>query len=358
MIRTLLVVLVLAAAGGAAYWFFADAPSAVTETAAEDTQPLPVPVEAKPVDVGAITEEIAAIGTLKSSESVVVRPEIGGRVSDIHFLEGQPVEQGDPLVSLDGSIYRAELAEAEAMLELNRRNHERTQELHRKGAATARARDEALANLRTGQASVELARARLDMTTINAPFSGILGLRQVSVGDYLDPGQDLVNLEDIDPLKVDFHIPERHLGVLEVGQKIAVTVDAFPGKTFEGQVYAINPQIDPSGRSIAVRARITNRDRILRPGLFVRVNLVLDARDNAITIPEQAVVPRGEGRFVFKVVDGKAVMTKVKLGKRQAGEVEVVDGLSPGDVIVTAGQMKVTDGGPVRIVEAEAKPNA
>jgi membrane fusion protein (multidrug efflux system) len=160
----------------------------------------------------------------------------------------------------------------------------------------------------------------------------------------------MVNLEDIDLIKVDFRIPERFLSSLSTGQNIRVRVDAFPDRSFKGEVYAIDPQIDPAGRSIAIRARIDNPDKVLRPGLFARVRLIVDQRPNALVVPEQALVPRGEQRYVFRVVDGKAALTEVKLGQRRAGDVEIVEGLSEGETVIIGGQLKIRDGSPVNVL--------
>jgi membrane fusion protein (multidrug efflux system) len=172
----------------------------------------------------------------------------------------------------------------------------------------------------------------------------VLGLRKVSVGDYVTPGQDIVNLEDIEPLKVEFRIPERYLGSLSVGQTVAVTADAFQGRSFAGQVYAIDPLVDENGRAVVLRARLPNQEGVLRPGLFVSISLVVGQRENAVMIPEQALVPQGSRQLVFKVADGKAVLTPVKLGERRNAMVEIVQGLARGDVVVTAGQIKLRDG--------------
>lgn len=351
----LLVLLGASAGAGFIYWrggfeATANAPQGKESKAPE--APLAMPVEAARVEVGAIASEVAAVGTLRSNEAVVIRSEIAGRITAIHFSEGDLIEKGARLFALDDSIYKAELAEAQASLNLSRRNFARAEELAQKGVGTQRAHDEARAALERGEASLELAEARLEKTKIAAPFRGILGLRKVSAGDYITPGQDLVNLEDIDPIKLDARIPERYLGALQPGQRIRFEVDAFPGAEFEGAVYAIDPLIDASGRSIAIRARIPNRDRRLKPGLFARVTLVLTQRENAVLVPEQAIVPRGDRRFVFKVVDGKAVLTQVTTGQRRAGRVEIVDGLAPADVVVTAGQLKIRDGAQVTVVPA------
>lgn len=351
----LLLLLGALAGAGFIYWrggleATANAPQGKESKAPE--APLAMPVEAAAVEVGAIASEVAAVGTLRSNESVVIRSEIAGRIERIGFAEGELVEKGAVLVILDDSVYRAELADKQASFNLSRRNFDRAQELFARGAGSERVRDEARASLESTEAAVNLAKVRLDKTRIAAPFRGILGLRKVSVGDYITPGQDLVNLEDIDPIKLDARIPERYLGALQPGQRIRFEVDAFPGAEFEGAVYAIDPQIDASGRSIAIRARIPNRDRRLKPGLFARVTLVLTRRENAVIVPEQAIVPQGDRRFVFKVVDGKAVLTQVTTGQRRAGRVEIVGGLAPADVVVTAGQLKIRDGAEVTVVPA------
>ena len=345
-----LAVLLLSSITGSFVGSWSDGGPLISVAAADEAPRPAVPVEAVRAEAGTITDEVSAIGTLRSNESVIIRPEIAGRITGIHFSEGEQTRIGALLFTLDDAISQAELTEAEARLQLSQRNYERATELYGKGAGTARGRDEAEAELQTNRASVVLAKARLEKTRISAPFEGILGLRQVSIGDYVVPGQDLVNLENIDPIKVEFRVAERFLAGLANGQKLRVNVDAFPGRSFEGEVYAMDPRVDPAGRSIAVRARIPNSDRVLRPGLFARVNLATEVRKNAIVVPDQAIVPRGEERFVFKVVDGKAVMTRVVLGQRRAGQVEIVEGLEPDDVVVTAGQLKIRDGAPVKLV--------
>lgn len=318
--------------------------------AAPPQAPPGVPVEARPVQIGALSDVIAAVGTLISNESVMLRPEISGRVEGIHFVEGAPVRQHALLVTLDDAIVAAELADARASLELSKRNFERARELFRQRAGTERTLDESKSKLDSDQAKVELALARQSKTRITAPFDGILGLRRVSVGDFVNAGDDLVNIESIDPIKIDFRVPERSLALIATGQAIDITVDAFPGKTFRGEIYALDPQIDPAGRSVAMRARITNRDGLLRPGLFARVSVIVSNRAQAITVPEQAIIPFGTDRYVFRVIDGVAKRTKVTLGVRRQGAVEVVDGLNADDVVVTAGQLKLKDGAPVTVL--------
>jgi len=311
-----------------------------------------MPVEAVAAHTGRLENSILAIGTLRSNQSIVVRPEIAGRVVRIDFKEGQPVTAGQRLVALDDSIGRAELAQARASLALSKANYDRAVELAKRGAGTARTRDEALAKLRNDEAAVALSAAKLDKMTINAPFKGIIGLRKIDVGDFLNVGQDIANLEDVDPMKVDFRVPESFLGAVKTGQRIDVTADAWPGRSFPGEVYAIDPMIDDKGRSIVIRARIANPDGVLRPGLFVRVRLILTVSENAVMIPEEALVPVGEAHYVFRVVDGKAAYTKVQIGDRQQGEVHIVSGVEPGTLVVTGGQIKLQNGMPVMVMPA------
>lgn len=347
------IILLAAVAGGAAYWYYAVRPEA--EAAAPPAAKpggFAIPVEAKPVRVGTVTRVVEAVGTLRANESVVVRPELDGRIREIHFIEGQRVKAGAPLFSLEASIYEAELDQAQARLNLSRTNNQRMVTLRQRGMGSEQERDQALAELRVSQAAVALAEARLDKMTITAPFDGALGLRTVSVGDYVSSGQDLVNLLDFDPIKVDFRVPELYLPEIRVGQRIEVRVDAFPGEDFVGEVYAIDPQVDVNGRSLVLRARIPNPDSELQAGLFARVDLILERRENALLIPEDALVPQGDQQFVFRILDGKATLTEVDIGQRQGTEVEIGVGLQPDAVVVTAGQIKIRDGMPVTVLPA------
>jgi membrane fusion protein, multidrug efflux system len=311
-----------------------------------------VPVEAAKVTAAPMSEQVTAVGTLLSDESVTVSSEIPGRLKEIHFQEGQRVEKGAPLFTLDDSVYRAQLADAEAKLKLAEQSYKRTSQLFSNKYATAQSADESASNLAVNTAAVELARVQLDKAHIVAPFAGIVGLRHVSVGEYITAGQGLVNLEAVDPVKADFRVPEKFLPAIRVGQTIRVKVDAFPDDSFEGKVYAIDPRLDVSGRSLLVRALVPNKDQRLRPGLFARVTVLLHLKEDALSVPEQAIVPQGDSQFVFKIVDGKVQLTKVVTGTRRGGRVEIVEGLSAGDQVVTAGQLKIRDGTPVSVVNA------
>ncbi|UCG39015.1 MAG: efflux RND transporter periplasmic adaptor subunit [bacterium] len=309
-------------------------------------------VEAATARVMSVSREITAVGTLTSNESVVVSAEIAGRVVDIAFSEGQRAKAGQVLVRLDRSILEAQRDRAEASLTLSRANRDRAEVLLREEAISQREWDEASAQWRLDEASLRLAQAQLDKTVLRAPFDGALGLRHVSVGEYVQPGQPIVTLDDTDPIKLDFRVPEVFSARLQAGQGVQVQVDAAPGRTFSGKVYAIDPKVDPTGRSLQVRARVPNAEGSLRPGMFAQVRLVMEERPDALMIPEQALISQGQSQFVYKVVEGVVVEVPVSLGLRQRGLVEITDGLSPGDTVITAGQIKVRPGVPVTIAPA------
>ncbi|MBI3606472.1 MAG: efflux RND transporter periplasmic adaptor subunit [Nitrospirae bacterium] len=315
-----------------------------------------MPVEAARVRVGAVTDEIAAVGSLSANESVVIRSEIPGRIASIDFVEGRTVKPGDALFRLDSAEAAAQVAQIEATLGLNRDNVERAKPLREAALISPQDFDQLAAKLKESEASLAVARERLNKTAIRAPFGGTLGLRQVSPGDYVQPGQALVNLEDVSTVKVDFRVPEARLGHLAVRQPVTVRVDAFPAGTFTGMIEALDPHLDTATRTVIVRARIPNPQGALLPGMFARVAVVVADRPNAVLIPEQAVVPVGDDAFVFRVVEGKAVIVKVVIGRRKDGEAEIVSGLSPEDVVVTGGQMKIRDGAPVTVINQGPGP--
>lgn len=306
-----------------------------------------MPVEAEAAKVERVQQEIIAVGSLRSNESVVLASEIAGRIVKVQFREGQPVKAGTPLFLLDDSVYRAERDQARAGLALSQRNHERAMELFGRKLISTRERDEAAAKLDVDRATVALAEARLAKTRIMAPFDGVVGLRAVSPGDYVTPGQALAPLEQIRVLKVDFRLSETALPSIAVGQTLNLEVDAYPGRIFPGKVYAIDPRLAEETRSIGVRARVANDEGQLRPGLFARVRLVVSERENAVLVPEQSIVPQGNDLFVYVIEDGKAAIRPVRVGVRQAGRAEIVSGLKAGDVVITAGMQKIGPGSPV-----------
>jgi membrane fusion protein (multidrug efflux system) len=325
--------------------FAADPPAA-----AKPSAPPPTPVEVAQVKVDTVTEEVSAVGTLKPDESVVIKSEVAGRIQHIEFAEGQKVEAGASLISLDASEYKALLEQNNAALVLNKQSYDRTKDLFAKQLTSHQALDEARSKLDESKAKLAVDKVRLDKMTIKAPFSGILGLREVSQGAYIIPGQTLVRLDKLDTIKLDFRIPEVYLSKINRGQTVTVTLDSFPGKEFAGKVYAMDLAVEEESRTLLLRAKLPNPNLELQGGLFARVKLVLSQREKALLIPEQAIVPQGGDSFVFKIQEDKAILTKIKLGQRRTGDVEVIEGLNAGDLIVTAGQLKLRPNATVAIV--------
>ena len=373
MNRTAIVVVAalgVAVAGGAGYWFGLQQPQSgpqpgaagsVTTGGAPAANPAagaPMTVEVTKVAQQALPQAITAVGSLRSDESITVRPEVAGRISAILFKEGQHVGRGMTLVRLDPAINQAEVQQARANLKLAQSKYDRAVDLAQRNFISGQAKDEAENNLRVAEASLALVEARLAKTEIKAPFAGVIGLRVVSVGDYVKEGADVVNLESIDPLKVDFRVPEIYMRQVQVGQTLTVTLDALPGRSFEGKVFAVNPLVDAAGRAVVIRAIVANPDTSLRPGMFARVRLITRDEKEALVIPEQAIVPQGDEQYVFRVVEGKVARVKVEIGQRRDGKVEITKGLGAGDVVVTAGQLKLRDGTPVTIINANGPASA
>ena len=309
----------IAIAAGAGYWFgqqrtpaeAASAPGGASGAQAKGAAPAGVTVEAVKVITAALPQTITAVGSLRSDESITVRPEVAGRISAIAFNEGQRVAKGATLVKLDPSINEADVQQARANLKLAQSKFDRATDLAKSNFISGQAKDEAENNLRVAEAALQLAEAKLAKTEIKAPFAGIIGLRVMSVGDYVKEGADIVNLEAIDPLKVDFRVPEIYMRQVQVGQALEVALDALPGKTYEGKVFAINPLVDATGRSIVIRALVQER-RHGAASRHVRARAPHHARRSRTrsSCPSRRIVPQGDEQYVFKVVDGKVVRTQ------------------------------------------------
>lgn len=356
----------IAALGGYAY--YANRSAGVqrapggAKTAAVQTTAAPqgsVGVETVTVASETMADDVTAVGTLRSNESVILRPEVAGRVAVIRFREGSAVRRGDVLVEFDAAVQQAEVQQARANLLLAQSNFGRTEDLFSRRFLSQSARDEAASRLEVARANMTLAEARLDKMRIRAPFAGIVGIRKVSPGDYVKEGNDLVNLEDIATLKVDFRLPEIYLERIRSGQDLEVVSDAMPGQHFKARVSAIDPLVDAQGRSVLMRATLPNEGLRLRPGMFARVRLILQERAGVAVVPEEALVPApGNVQFVYRVVDGKAQRVEVTTGVRRGTRVEIVSGVRAGDAVVTAGQLKLRDGAAVQVVRAGAPAEA
>lgn len=350
--RRLIVVLSLAGIAvlaGYAYYANRAAPGSAAAAAKPAAAQREFEVETARVVAERVSDDVTAVGTLRSNESVVLRPEIAGRISAIGFREGEAVRRGDVLVEFDAAIQIAELAQARANLALAEANYGRTEDLFQRKFLSSSARDDARARLEVARANMALAEARREQMRIRAPFSGVVGIRQVSVGDYVKEGEDLVNLEDIATLKVDFRLPEAYLARIHRGQRLELSADAVPGQPFVAEVSAIDPLVDEQGRALVLRATLRNEAQSLRPGMFARVRLILAERADVALVPEEAIMAApGNVQFVFQVVEGKARRVEVTTGVRRGAQVEIVNGVRPGDEVVTAGQLKLREGAPVK----------
>ena len=292
-----------------------------------------------------VPTHIEAVGTLKANESLILRPEITGRIDTIAFKEGSLVKKDTTLVQFDAAMYRAQVNEAKARVKLSEAEYQRVNKLFKNGSISETQRDSALAQMQINEAQLEQAQVTLQKMTLRAPFTGIVGLRQFSPGDYVVAGADMLEIVDIDSMKLDFRIPEIYLPQVAQGQTLSINLSAFPGEAFEGKVIAISPQISEQGRNILVRAILPNDDKKLRPGLFAKVQLLVKEQ-NLIVIPEEALIPQGMGYLVYLYKDEKVTPVPIQLGQRMKGTIAVT-GLEEGDVVITAGQLKLQPGSPI-----------
>lgn len=336
--------------------------------------------EAAPVIISEVkrdrfVDRVQALGTLRANETVEVTANVTETVTSIRFDDGQRVNEGDILVEMTSEEEQALLEEAKSTHEEAKKQLARYRTLASRGAASRSVLDEQKREYETASARLKAIESRLKDRLILAPFSGVLGLRRISKGTLIEPGDLITPLDDDSVMKLDFSVPATFLGTLRTGiaqatqatqaaqatqatqaVKIVATSPAFGDRKFEGRVSAIDTRIDPSTRAVTVRAILPNPDRVLKPGLLMSVELLKNPRD-ALVIAEEALIPRGRENFVF-VVDRsadepKAERRRVTIGARRPGEVEILDGLAPGEYVVTHGTMKARPGEPVRIVSVE-----
>jgi len=320
--------------------------------AEEAKKPQGMPVETARVQVENNLHTLNAVGTLLANEAVIITAEIAGKVTAVAFEDGQQVETGEVLLRLDPGVLAAQRDRAAAQLEVNAANYKRAEALLADQATSQQQRDEAYAAWQLARAELKLAEAQLAKTVLRAPFEGRLGLRMVSPGSYIPPGTEVVTLDDTDPLKIEFRVPEVRAADLHVGSAVEVSVDAIPGTTFPGTVYAITPRVAKEGRSIALRARVANPEGKLLPGMFARVRLTVGENPDALFVPEESLIPSGNTFTVFKVVDGMVEAAPVTIGKRRPGSVEILSGLQADDTVITGGHLKVRPGMPVTAIPA------
>lgn len=329
-----------------------------------------VPVDVVVAERDTVSVVVPSVGGLEANARVRVAAEISGRVTEINFEEGGEVREGDVLVRIGDQELEASLEAAEATLERTRseaenlrRQVERNEELLERGAISQQAYDDLLtrhesarAGLREAEAQVRLARERLEDATVRAPFDGRVGERDVDRGAYVAPGDPLFLVVDDDPLEIEFSVPERYVGRLELGDPVALTVRSREDTTFRGRVTYMSPVVDPVNRTLKLKARVANPGGELRAGQFADVELDIETRPDALMVPEAALVPRQEGTEVFLVRDGRAHPVTVTTGVRRPGRVQLLGGVEPGDSVVVAGQQRLQEGTPVTARAAAGTP--
>lgn len=294
-----------------------------------------------------------ALGNARANEAIEVRTEITAALKAIYFTEGQRVEKGTILAELENAQQLAELAAARAALVESTSQLKRSEELFKTKVVAASQLEQLKAEQEADQAAVHAAQSKLDKTIIRAPFTGRLGLRRVSVGSILNTNTVITTLDDTSVIKLDFDVPEVFLANLEPGMQISAHSAAWPGVEFEGEVAFIDTRVDPVTRTVIVRALLPNEEERLRPGMFLTVSL-LKQDAQALTIPEEAVVPEGSRQYVFVVGEGGlAQLREIQTGRRRPGEVEIVSGLSAGELVITEGTQSARDGHVVRIINQE-----
>ena len=366
-LHTLVAAAGISVAGGLAYWYQNKSDATVLGSAATPTaggsaaarpavagsRPAggaspaagPVSVEVGKVETMSLQDETSAVGTLRSRQGVMLRPEVSGRISRLGFVDGQRVKRGQLLVQLDDTLQQAQLQQAKAQASIARTNLQRNRELVAQNFISQSAVDQTGSALEVAEAQVALAAAQLRRMSILAPFDGLAGIRLINMGDYVKDGADLVNVEDVSAMAVDFRLPEGVISRLKPGQEVDVSLDGLPSQRFKGKVDAVDSQLDANGRSLLVRARVENTQGLLRPGMFARARIVFDVRQQAVVVPEEALVPLGGKQYLIKVVDGPggkvSQRIEARIGLRVPGKVEILDGLSAGDVVVLAGQARL-----------------
>ena len=311
-------------------------------------------VRVHPVAPGQLTERLAATGTVRANEQVEIVSEISGKISEIYFEEGSRVAGGALLVKIDDSELLAERQRALHRVELAERAEARQQQLLDEGVISSETYDVALGELNVLRAELQLIEAQLLKTEIRAPFGGIIGLRWVSPGSYLSSQTRIASLHDLDPVKLDFAVPERYSALMRIGDEIAFTVDGFE-RSFPGTVYAIEPSVDASTRSLRMRARCPNSDGALLPGTFANVDLVLRSVDDALTVPSIAIIPELGGKKVFIYDEGTAQPRTVETGIRTENEVQITSGLTAGDLVIISGILQLRPGLEVEIEDSAAE---
>jgi membrane fusion protein, multidrug efflux system len=330
------------------------------------TKPPPTPVVAVRARTEVVSQTLGGIGTLAAVRQVTVSPEVGGRVTRIAFTAGARVRAGEPLVQLNDATEQSELRGFRAQAKLVETNLGRAQALLARQFSPQATVDQLQAQLDQARAEIQRVQALIDQKQIRAPFEGVLGVRQIDLGEYLTPGAAIVTLTDLSTLYVNFTLPEQARASIALDRPVRIGIDAYPGRVFEARITAIEPQVNPETRAIQLQGTLPNSEGLLLPGMFANAQLVLPPRPAVVTLPETVVDYTLYGDSVFAIrEDGrdeagkpfyKAVRTGVRTGERFDGRVVILDGLREGEMVVSTGQMKLIDGAPVTLSSSDPLP--
>jgi membrane fusion protein, multidrug efflux system len=317
-----------------------------------------MPVEVAVARADTVRDEVAATGQIEALQSIELRPEVEGRIVAFLVREGQEVAAGTPLFQIDSTELGAQVAQLAAQRDLANQDLARTKDLMAQNAASTQDLEHAEANARSMDAQYRVMSTRLARTTVRAPFSGIVGQRFVSQGDYVNNTTKLASLQTVSPMRATFNVPEKYAQSLKRGQEVTFRVAAIPNRDFVGEVDFVDPVVSLPGRTILVKAHLPNPQRLLQPGMFIEVRLVTSVRPKAIVVPEDAIVPVQGANFVWAVQEGKAVQRRVGIGVRTPGYVEITSGVDAGEQVVVGGLDLLYPGAAVmpRVVDRTPKP--
>ena len=337
----------LVAVGGRAVGLLGDGAEGAAAGGADRAQMPPLPVDVATARVGDVVDLVRATGRIEALQAIDLRVDEPGRVVELMFREGQAVAFGTPLVRLDDALLPAQMARAEAEHELTCQQLERVQRLRAQDAAAPADLERAEAAARSAEASLAMLELQIERSTVRAPFTGRVGQRFVSVGDYATTATPLLSLQTTNPQHAVIDVAERYSGVLQIGHEVVFTVAAQPGRTFTARVEFVDPVVHAESRMIVVKARVPNGDEVLKAGMFIEAELAIATRADAVIVPEDAIQPLRTASIVWAVVDGLASRRVVTLGTRSRGDVEIVEGVEAGEQVVVGGLERLAEGMPV-----------
>lgn len=306
-------------------------------------------IEAQTVSLGTVSKRINTVGHLRANAMVVVKSELSGRIAEILFTEGGSVKKDDLIIHFEDAEYKAAVQIAEGELEHAKSSFERISKLREQKAASNKQFDEENARLKVTEGKLLQAKANLEKANIKAPFDGNIGIINISPGAFVQAATELVTIVDNKSVKVTFKVPEKNIHDVGAGQAVEIKVSAFKDQVFTGTIEAVDAKVEQESHSIQVKGIIPNPDNLLRDGLFANVSLIIGEKGNSMTVDESSVDRIGEIEYVWVVERGRAEKRRVLTGARENGQVEIVAGLQPGQIVVTSGQIKLSDGAKVKI---------